>query len=200
MKVRNRMTIELSNSALVVIMVINTFLRLTWLWCFLWGHWLQLGVCMCVCVCMCMCVWAQSCLTLYDPMDCSPPGSSVHGIFQTRILERVATAKLRCQGSSVSKWPDSDSLAWDVPMVTVWHPAWLALHVLRWYQCLTKHRLLILTVTPWKLHQHQRRVKWRVKHVDFDPWGPGFEPWVCISICMTSGGIGMLYAIESSTM
>ena len=73
MKVRNRMTIELSNSALVVIMVINTFLRLTWLWCFLWGHWLQLGVCMCVCVCMCMCVWAQSCLTLYDPMDCSPP-------------------------------------------------------------------------------------------------------------------------------
>ena len=30
---------------------------------------------------------AQLCLTLYDPMDCSPPSSSVHGIFQTRILE-----------------------------------------------------------------------------------------------------------------
>ena len=30
---------------------------------------------------------AQSCLTLWDPMDCSPPGSSVHGILQTRILE-----------------------------------------------------------------------------------------------------------------
>ena len=30
---------------------------------------------------------AQSCPTLSDPMDCSPPGSSVHGIFQTRILE-----------------------------------------------------------------------------------------------------------------
>ena len=30
---------------------------------------------------------AQSCLTLYDPLDCSPPGSSVHGIFQARILE-----------------------------------------------------------------------------------------------------------------
>ena len=26
----------------------------------------------------------QSCLTLRDPMDCSPPGSSVHGIFQVR--------------------------------------------------------------------------------------------------------------------
>ena len=34
----------------------------------------------------------QSCLTLSDPMDCSPPGSSVHGIFQARILEWVAIA------------------------------------------------------------------------------------------------------------
>ena len=30
---------------------------------------------------------AQSCPTLSDPMDCSPPGSSVHGIFQVRVLE-----------------------------------------------------------------------------------------------------------------
>ena len=33
---------------------------------------------------------AQSCLTLCNPMDCSPPGSSVHGIFQARILEWIA--------------------------------------------------------------------------------------------------------------
>ena len=33
---------------------------------------------------------AQSCLTLRDPMDCSPPGSSVHGILEARILEWVA--------------------------------------------------------------------------------------------------------------
>ena len=33
---------------------------------------------------------AQSCLTLCDPRDCSPPGSSVHGIFQARVLEWVA--------------------------------------------------------------------------------------------------------------
>ena len=33
---------------------------------------------------------AQSCLTLCDPMDCSPPGSSVHGILQARMLEWVA--------------------------------------------------------------------------------------------------------------
>ena len=34
----------------------------------------------------------QSCLTLRDPMDGSPPGSSVHGIFQARVLEWVAIA------------------------------------------------------------------------------------------------------------
>ena len=33
---------------------------------------------------------AQLCLTLCHPMDCSPPGSSVHGILQARILEWVA--------------------------------------------------------------------------------------------------------------
>ena len=33
---------------------------------------------------------AQSCLTLCDPKDCNLPGSSIHGIFQARILEQVA--------------------------------------------------------------------------------------------------------------
>ena len=36
----------------------------------------------------CLCV--QSCLTLHDSIDCSPPGSSVHGISQARILEWAA--------------------------------------------------------------------------------------------------------------
>ena len=35
---------------------------------------------------------AQSCLTVSDPMDCSLPGSSVHGIFQVRVLEWGAIA------------------------------------------------------------------------------------------------------------
>ena len=43
---------------------------------------------------------AQSCPTLCDPMDCSPPGSSIHGILQARILEWVAISFSR--GSS---WP-----------------------------------------------------------------------------------------------
>ena len=32
----------------------------------------------------------QSCPTLGDPMDCNPPGSSIHGIFQARVVEWVA--------------------------------------------------------------------------------------------------------------
>ena len=42
--------------------------------------------------------WLQSCPTLCDPVDCSPPGSSVHGMLQARILEWVAMPSSR--GSS----------------------------------------------------------------------------------------------------
>ena len=45
---------------------------------------------------MCVCTKSlQSCLTLCDPMDHSPPGSSVHGILQAGILEWVATPSSR---------------------------------------------------------------------------------------------------------
>ena len=47
-----------------------------------------------------VCVGAQSCTTLCNPMDCSPPGSSVHGILQARILEWVAISY-----SKRSLWP-----------------------------------------------------------------------------------------------
>ena len=44
------------------------------------------------------CSVAQSCQTLCNTMDCNPPGSSVHGIFQARILDQVAISSSR--GSS----------------------------------------------------------------------------------------------------
>ena len=47
----------------------------------------------------CVCNF-QSCSTLYDPMDCSLPASSVHGILQTRILEWIDIPFSR-----VSSWP-----------------------------------------------------------------------------------------------
>ena len=48
---------------------------------------------------LCVCEVAQSCPTLWDSMDCSLPGSSVHGIFQARVLEWVAIF------SRESSWP-----------------------------------------------------------------------------------------------
>ena len=56
---------------------------------------LLLSVCVCVCVCVCVracahvCLITQSCLTLCNLMNCSPPDSSGHEILQTRILEWV---------------------------------------------------------------------------------------------------------------
>ena len=54
-------------------------------------------VCLCVCVCVHghVCMHVQSCLTLCDSKDCSSPGSSVHGIFQVRILEHVSISYSR---------------------------------------------------------------------------------------------------------
>ena len=66
--------------------------------CFLAPSGDELHIVLYLCVCVCVCVRArvcvhsttQSCPTLCCPMDCSLPGSSVHGIFQARILENVA--------------------------------------------------------------------------------------------------------------
>ena len=44
----------------------------------------------------CCCLLAKLCLILCNPMDCSPPGSSVHGIFQPRTLEWVAISFSNC--------------------------------------------------------------------------------------------------------
>ena len=80
---------------------------------------------------------AQSCPTLSDPMDCSLPGSSVHGIFQARVLEWGAIAfsgmcgegwdaLLRCHFRTENlipptaemekaMAPHSSTLAWKIP-------------------------------------------------------------------------------------
>ena len=49
---------------------------------------------------------AQSCLNLTNPMDCSPPGSSVRGIFQARVLEWVAIAAWQIEGDNVEVMTD----------------------------------------------------------------------------------------------
>ena len=89
----------------------------------------------CHCLLQCMKVKsesevAQSCPTPSDPMDCSPPGSSVHGICQARILEWVAIAfsnwvppkcqalygLLRLQGKAYV-WCFLESLYWDIKLL-----------------------------------------------------------------------------------
>ena len=68
---------------------------------------------------------AQSCPTLSDPMDCSLPGSSVHGIFQARVLEWgiIAFSHAHTEeylGKATTKLeremaPHYSTLAWKIP-------------------------------------------------------------------------------------
>ena len=73
---------------------------------------------------------AQSCPTLSDPMDCSFPGSSVHGIFQARVLEWInlnsgvgffdPRKQNNIKGIQIGKAekamaPHSSTLAWKIP-------------------------------------------------------------------------------------
>ena len=57
-------------------------------------------MCVCVCARMHRHMCTQSCPNLCSSIDCSPPGSSVHGIFQARILEWVAISS-----SGGTSWP-----------------------------------------------------------------------------------------------
>ena len=62
---------------------------------------------------------AQLCLTLSDPIDFSLPGSSIHGIFQARVLEWVAiffsTIVARLTLMLMVMVPHSSTLAWKIP-------------------------------------------------------------------------------------
>ena len=58
---------------------------------------------------------AQSCLTLSDPLDCSPPGSSIHGIFQARVLEwgAIAFSSPFFVVSNTGFWSFTDHFDWN---------------------------------------------------------------------------------------
>ena len=76
----------------------------------------------CTCTCVVVVLVAPLCLTLCNPMDCSPPGSSVHAILQARILEWVAM-----HSSRESSWP-RDQI--QVPCIagrffTIWATSWI---------------------------------------------------------------------------
>ena len=65
---------------------------------------------------------AQSCPTLSDPMDCSPPGSSIHGTFQARVLESWSLYYISLKNNTCvyifaekAMAPHSSTLAWKIP-------------------------------------------------------------------------------------
>ena len=60
--------------------------------------------------CCCRCLAVKSCPTLCKPMDYSPPGSSVHGIFQARILEWVAISFSK-ESSQIRDWTHISCIA-----------------------------------------------------------------------------------------
>ena len=79
----------------------------------------------------------QSCITLWDPLDCSPPGSSVHGILQARILELVAILFSRGNLPDAAIKPGSlalqaDSLLPEPPRKTRVGGVWTILDGFRW--------------------------------------------------------------------
>ena len=61
-------------------------------------------------LCAVLCLVARSCPTLCDPMDCSLPGSSVHGILQARMLEWVAMPS-SSESSQLRDWTQVSHIA-----------------------------------------------------------------------------------------
>ena len=98
----------------------------------------------------------QSCLNLCDPIDCSPPGSSVHGILQARILEWIAILFFR--GSS---WPrDRTQISltvgrrftiWATREVQGWLGLWWGGTSIPWSTHFTKVFLLVFRI--WSHHE-----------------------------------------------
>ena len=100
---------------------------------------------------MCVCVCAQSCPTPLDPTDCSPPGSSVHGILLARILKWVAISYSR--GSSQPK---------DQTRVSgiSWVGKWVLYHCITWGALVSRDMVSKLWSQP----------AWEVMMVTWGPW------------------------------
>ena len=95
-------------------------------------YWSAIDMCVCVCVCVCVLV-TQSSQTLWDPINHSPPGPSVHGILQTSILECVAISFTKGSSQGLNPGIESrlsalwaDSLLFEPPKK---HCRWILYHL-----------------------------------------------------------------------
>ena len=142
---------------------------------------------------LCACSVTQLCLALCDPMDCSPPGSSVHGIFQVRILEWVAISYFR--GSS---WPRDQT---DVSCVSgtgrqiLYHcTAWVAL----------SQQLLSSPLFRWRNWGTERlktSPRWHSKwgsELEFKPWKPSPKTYDLVTMyCHMFMNIGVGWFLKN---
>ena len=114
----------------------------------------------------CLCEVAQSCPTLCNPIDCSLPGSSVHGIFQARVLEWVAISFSRGSsqprdrtqvsyivGRRFTVW--ATSVRWGKCRGSLWGLRWSlqcsAVFLLLVYVCACMLNHVWLFVIPWTI-------------------------------------------------
>jgi len=88
----------------------------------------------------------QSCLTVFDPMDCSLPGSSVHGILQARILEWVAIPFSR-ESSRLRDWTRVSCTA--DRFFTVWATKE---EKMSWFELNFVDKYIFFTLPPFQLH------------------------------------------------
>ena len=110
------------------------------------------------------CLISKLCLTLCHSMDCSLPGSPVHGIFQARVLEWVATSYSRRSSqprdqtcvsciSCIGRWVKRLSTMWETQVQS-----------LGWEDPLEKEMAIHSSTIAWKIHG-QRSL------VGYSPWG-----------------------------
>ena len=122
-------------------------------------------------MCVVLCTWSLSRVWLFcDPMDCSPPGSSIHGLSQAVILEWVAILfsrgsfqpRDRTCVSCISRWIPYHWVTWEVPAYT-----WRALitlsmqHAVHLWSCVSSQEVLLgagllTNVLYKKARQHNR--------------------------------------------
>ena len=102
-----------------------------------------------------MCMFNHSAVSLCDPMNCSPPGSSVHRIFQARILEGVAISHSRASSKPkesthvscifcISMWILYHHTTWEAPILIILLV--LNVRIAKMHLCSI---FIILTVLKW---------------------------------------------------
>ena len=120
---------------------------------------------------MCACVFSHSVVSLCNPMGCSPPGSCVHGIFQTRILEWVAISSSR--GSSQPRdWISVSCIGRQI--LYHWAPWEAALMERRALKSLSAASGLMKTPSSWHPRPRFLCLWWSAQYTR--GWGRQWQP------------------------